>query len=221
MRIAPYNAVKFLAAEKYRPYFAKEGKLSPLARLVCGASAGITAVAATYPLDVIKTRLTVQTADNKLYNGVFDAFFKIWKNEGFSKLYSGFPTTVFGAIPYEGGQFFAYSFIQDKFKATYDRPMTTVENLLAGCAAGFFAQFISYPFDTVRKRLQTQAGKDKYGSMGNCFVRMVLDEGIPSLFTGQVPNAVKVVPYSGITMVLVTQFRDAFRKQNALRAKKL
>ena len=48
-----------------------DGRMTPLLRLSAGAGAGIIAMSATYPLDMVRGRLTVQEALNKQYKGIF------------------------------------------------------------------------------------------------------------------------------------------------------
>jgi solute carrier family 25 phosphate transporter 23/24/25/41 len=47
------------------------GQLTPFLRLVAGAGAGIVAMSATYPLDMVRGRLTVQ--EGKQYRGILHA----------------------------------------------------------------------------------------------------------------------------------------------------
>lgn len=44
--------------------------MTPLLRLTAGAGAGIIAMSATYPLDMIRGRLTVQEAQHRHYRGI-------------------------------------------------------------------------------------------------------------------------------------------------------
>ena len=44
--------------------------MTPLLRLTAGAGAGIIAMSATYPLDMIRGRLTVQEAQLRHYSGI-------------------------------------------------------------------------------------------------------------------------------------------------------
>jgi solute carrier family 25 (mitochondrial phosphate transporter), member 23/24/25/41 len=50
-----------------------DGTLNPLLRLIAGAGAGIVAMSATYPLDMVRGRLTVQEGRNVQYSGIWHA----------------------------------------------------------------------------------------------------------------------------------------------------
>jgi len=62
--------------------------------------AGVTSVLASYPLDVVRCRLSAQQLDNKIYNGIWDCLQKIAKQEGFLALYRGLMPTLYGIAPY-------------------------------------------------------------------------------------------------------------------------
>merc|ERR1712167_559517 len=70
--------------------------------------------------------------------------------------------------------------------------------------AALCAAFASYPFDTVRRRLQTQSEKPKedwvYKGTGHCFSKIIKDEGTGALFKGAGANALRTV---GSALVLV------------------
>ena len=72
-RIIPNSAMKFFAYEHVSSMFAgKDGQMTPLTRLYAGAGAGILAMSATYPLDMVRGRLTVQEGTG-MYNGMWHA----------------------------------------------------------------------------------------------------------------------------------------------------
>jgi hypothetical protein len=48
-------------------------QLTPVLRLMAGAGAGIVAMSATYPLDMVRGRLTVQEGRNVQYSGIVHA----------------------------------------------------------------------------------------------------------------------------------------------------
>lgn len=84
--------------------------MSPARRLLCGAAAGITSVTITYPLDIVRTRLSIQSASfadlgnrdpTQKLPGMFTTMVSIYKNEGGTiALYRGIAPTVVGVAPY-------------------------------------------------------------------------------------------------------------------------
>lgn len=78
-------------------------------RLVCGGFAGITSVTFTYPLDIVRTRLSIQSASfatltaaqRKNLPGMFETLANMYKTEGgIPALYRGILPTVAGVAPY-------------------------------------------------------------------------------------------------------------------------
>ena len=93
--------------------------LDPVRRLVCGGIAGITSVFLTYPLDIVRTRLSIQTASfaelgerpDKL-PGMWATMKTMYKAEGgISALYRGILPTVAGVAPYVSNTSRSHSFI--------------------------------------------------------------------------------------------------------------
>lgn len=82
--------------------------LTPVSRLTCGGLAGITSVTFTYPLDIVRTRLSIQSASfaelgekPKKLPGMWQTMTVMYKTEGgFTALYRGIVPTVTGVAPY-------------------------------------------------------------------------------------------------------------------------
>ncbi|KAK0455442.1 mitochondrial carrier domain-containing protein [Desarmillaria tabescens] len=64
LRIVPYSAVQFTTYEQLKKLFTSHGsrELDTPKRLAAGALAGITSVCSTYPLDLVRARLSIATA---------------------------------------------------------------------------------------------------------------------------------------------------------------
>jgi hypothetical protein len=85
-----------------------DAPLSPFTRLICGGIAGITSVFLTYPLDIVRTRLSIQSADfaelgdrPKKLPGMWATMTQMYKAEGgMAALYRGIIPTVAGVAPY-------------------------------------------------------------------------------------------------------------------------
>jgi len=209
VRLFPYNAVQFAVFTKLKvilsdPY---TGKITMWNSLLAGSVAGIAATVATYPTDMVKTRLTVAHADplQSKYKGMVHAFTCIYKEEGARAFFKGMNASIIGVIPFAGGTFMAYEILDKAFGTPRDK-MSPIQNFINGCLAASFAQTFSFPFDTIRKKLQAQSRtvtEDmkpdvEFNGMIDAFVQTVKKNGVLGLWRGNVANLAKVAPYAGI-----------------------
>ena len=106
--------------------------------------AGISVVQSkspAYPLDIIRTRMTLDHYMTTNYNSYFKCARNIFLNEGMMAFYKGYPITGI-TYPYVGLQFFLY----EMFRSDY--------SYFGGAFAGIIAQTLMYPGDVMRKQLQ-------------------------------------------------------------------
>jgi hypothetical protein len=119
MRIIPYSALHFGAYEHYRARLvaatgARPGSVPPTVDLLAGSAAGATAVLATYPLDLVRTRLAYQMEGEKSGHGhrhratVRSVLAATVRAEGLAGLYRGVGPTLVGILPYAGLKFYVY-----------------------------------------------------------------------------------------------------------------
>jgi solute carrier family 25 phosphate transporter 23/24/25/41 len=175
-------------------------------RLLCGGLAGITSVTCTYPLDIVRTRLSIQSAsfknlkrvDGEKLPGMWGVLTSMYKNEGgFLALYRGIVPTVAGVAPYVGLNFMVYEIARTQFTIEGQKEPGAIGKLAAGAVSGAVAQTITYPFDVLRRRFQinTMSGMGyQYSGIGNAIFMIVKTEGVKGLYKGIVPNLLKVVP---------------------------
>lgn len=63
LRIAPYSAVQFSTYEFLKSAWKSSGReIDTTARLVAGSLAGIASVVSTYPLDLVRSRLSIEVS---------------------------------------------------------------------------------------------------------------------------------------------------------------
>jgi len=228
-RIIPNSAVKFFAYEHMASAVSKlsgDGQMTPLSRLVAGAGAGIIAMSATYPLDMVRGRLTIQEGTG-MYSGMLHATQMIVREEGLMALYKGWVPSVIGVVPYVGLNFAVYGTMKDIMMHYFDVPreqdLSVVTKLGCGAVAGTVGQTVAYPFDVARRRLQMvgmqnaamaqiqhthSEGPMLYTGMIDCFVKTVRHEGTTALFKGLMPNYVKVVPSIAIAFVTYEKLKE-------------
>ncbi|KAA8652287.1 putative mitochondrial carrier protein [Aspergillus tanneri] len=178
-----------------------------MSRLICGGAAGITSVTVTYPLDIVRTRLSIQSASfvalgqrdaNEKLPGMFKSIVLIYRNEGgVIALYRGIIPTVAGVAPYVGLNFMTYESVRTFLTPEGEKTPNALRKLVAGAISGAVAQTCTYPFDVLRRRFQinTMSGIGyKYTSIWDAVKVIVAEEGLRGLFKGIVPNLLKVAP---------------------------
>ncbi|KAK3295044.1 mitochondrial carrier domain-containing protein [Chaetomium fimeti] len=208
IRIVPYSAVQFGSYNFYKRQFFERhpgDSLTPVARLICGGIAGITSVTFTYPLDIVRTRLSIQSASfaelgakpTKL-PGMWQTMVSMYKTEGGVRaLYRGIVPTVTGVAPYVGLNFMTYEFVRQYLTLEGEENPSAVRKLAAGAISGAVAQTCTYPFDVLRRRFQinTMSGMGyQYKSLPDAVRVIVTQEGIKGLYKGIIPNLLKVAP---------------------------
>lgn len=222
VRIVPYSAVQFATYEQLKKILMEEGKteLDTRRRLTAGAGAGIASVAATYPLDIVRTRISVQTAHalenmDKLPKdargrpiipkmpGILETFSVIYRKEGgLRATYRGFGATLAGIAPYIALNFQCYEVLRKFFTPAGEAAPSGTRKLVCGALAGCCAQTITYPFDVLRRRMQVTSMSGinyKYSSTFDAIRQMIKLEGILGLYRGLVPNYLKVAPAIGVS----------------------
>ncbi|KAM5455580.1 hypothetical protein MaudCBS49596_001481 [Microsporum audouinii] len=213
IRIVPYSAA-------FEP--TPGGELTPLRRLTCGGLAGITSVTFTYPLDIVRTRLSIQSASfSELKNqpraklpGMYETMCLMYKNEGgIVALYRGILPTVAGVAPYVGLNFMTYESIRKILTPDGDSNPSALRKLLAGAISGAVAQTCTYPFDVLRRRFQinTMSGMGyKYTSIFDAVRVIAVEEGLRGFYKGIVPNLLKVAPSMASSWLSFELTRDFF-----------
>jgi len=175
--------------------------------LASGGLAGAGSLCFVYPLDYARTRLASDVGSGKkAFNGLGDCLKKTAAGpKGVLSLYNGFGISVAGIIPYRGVQFG----LNDTGKGLnpFDKDLTFVGIASKWAVAQFsviMSGFVTYPFDTVRRRLQMESEKSMedrmYKGALNCFNKIIADEGVNALFKGAGAN---VLRGTGAALVLV------------------
>ncbi|KAJ3299347.1 ADP/ATP carrier protein [Borealophlyctis nickersoniae] len=164
-------------------------KLSPLADATSGALGAVMANMAVFPLDVIKTRLQVQSKQlaalhpTQQYDSALDAFIKILQTEGVAGLYSGLAAGLFGTVASSFSYFYFYSTIRGAYHRRYPGEITTAMELLLGAVAGAASQLCTLPIAVVTTRQQT-APKHEQRPFLETMLRIRQKEGVQGLWKG-------------------------------------
>jgi len=220
IRYFPTQAFNFAFKDTIKAWFPKYSPKKEflwffLTNMASGGLAGAGSLCIVYPLDYARTRLASDVgAGQKSFNGLADCLMKTARGpSGFMGLYNGFGVSVAGIIPYRGVYFGMYDSISGINPWRQDKGLVGLASKFAiAQATAITAGYASYPFDTIRRRLQMQSEKPKaewlYSGTMDCFWKILKEEGTTALFKGAGANALRTVG-SALVLVLYGEIKTA------------
>ncbi|XP_056631295.1 ADP,ATP carrier protein 1-like [Diorhabda carinulata] len=217
LRYFPTQALNFAFKDVYKSMFMggidknKQFWRYFAGNLASGGAAGATSLCFVYPLDYARTRLGADVGKNlkeRQYTGLIDCIVKTFKSDGMIGLYRGFMVSVQGIIIYRA----AYFGFFDTAKGMLPDPKNTpfIISFIIAQTVTSFSGIISYPFDTVRRRMMMQSGlkksEVKYKNTLDCWVKIFKTEGPRAFFKGALSNV-----FRGMGAALVLVFYDELK----------
>eukprot|EP00937_MAST-01D_sp_MAST-1D-sp2_P005758 g5758.t1 len=121
----------------------------PLAAGAAGAMATVAHDIIMTPMDVAKQRLQLG-----YYNGMWDLFRTVLRQEGAGALYRSFPTTLLMNVPYGAVMVSTNESLKRLLNPTNEQNLAAF--LVAGAGGGLVASLVTCPLDVAKTRLQTQ-----------------------------------------------------------------
>ena len=219
LKVAPSRGTQFLVYEYAKRQMraaswgiAAGGGLNAGARLCAGGFAGMVAAIIVYPLEVIKTLRTVYP---KEATGIIAAGKAAMKyGGGIGGLYAGVLPTLIAMFPYVGVEFMVYETIKTRWMTAFGA-VSVPALLLIGAIAGAAAQAAAHPLDVVRRRMQMEGFRQRFGSksgasgkpgsnkppitnLASGLYSIAKDEGFHCLFKGLGPACFEKVPSTAI-----------------------
>lgn len=212
IRYFPTQAFNFAFKDQIKALFPRYSPKTDfgmffLTNMASGGLAGAGSLCIVYPLDYARTRLASDVGKGqKSFNGLVDCLVKTASGpSGILGLYNGFGVSVAGIIPYRGVYFGMYDSLAGINPFRKDTGVIALASKFAiAQITAITAGYASYPFDTVRRRLQMQSEKPKdqwlYKGTMDCFFKILKEEGAGAMFKGAGANALRTV---GSALVLV------------------
>ncbi|XP_071546843.1 ADP/ATP translocase 1 [Panulirus ornatus] len=211
IRYFPTQALNFAFKDKYKQLFLggvdKKTQFWRffLGNLASGGAAGATSLCFVYPLDFARTRLAADIGkgpEQREFKGLGDCILKIFRADGAHGLYRGFGVSVQGIIIYRAAFFGFY----DTAKGMLPDPKSAgfILSWAIAQTVTTISGIISYPFDTVRRRMMMQSGRKggdiMYKNTIDCWKKIAKNEGSAAFFKGAFSN---VLRGTGGALVLV------------------
>merc|ERR1711881_471391 len=152
-----------------------------------------------YSLDYARTRMANDAKSKggeRQFNGMIDVYVKTIKSDGIQGLYRGFVISWVGIFIYRGMYFGLYDSI---------KPIVLGDNasvflsFLLGWVVTVTAGLMSYPIDTIRRRMMMTSGQAvKYKNSMDCAIKILKNEGFMSMMKGAGANILRGIAGAGV-----------------------
>jgi len=169
---------------------------------VCLAACGPTHTAVT-PLDLVKCRRQV---NDKLYKSNMQAWRKIFAEEGFRGIFTGWSPTYVGYSLQGAGKYGFYEVFKNLYgDRLFPNANKTLIYLGASASAEFLADLALCPFEAIKVRMQTTVPPFAK-TLREGWTNVTKKEGVSGLYKGLYPLWGRQIPY---TMVKFATFESA------------
>jgi len=203
IRYFPTQALNFMFKDFYKQYLEqpRSAGFIPclLGNMASGGAAGATSLLVVYPLDFARTRLAVDVGSGKAreFTGTVDCILKTAKSAGWGRggVYNGFVVSCVGIVFYRGAYFGLFDTINDLdfMRQAGSGLQGFLLKFSVGYAVTVVAGLLSYPLDTIRRRLMMTSGKyaGKYKGSIDCAKQVLANEGIGAMYKGAGSNILR------------------------------
>jgi len=204
LRYFPTQALNFAFKDTIKALFATPKDASSgrkfATNIASGGFAGTMSLLFVYSLDYARTRLANDAkgkGGERQFNGLIDVYVKTLKSDGIQGLYRGFTISAVGIFIYRGMYFGMFDTL---------RPIVVGDaggnlglSFLLGWGVTVTAGLMSYPIDTIRRRMMmTSGGGVKYKGSIDCGMQILKNEGFMSMMKGAGANILRGVAGAGV-----------------------
>jgi len=203
LRYFPTQALNFAFKDAIKAVFAVPKTAGQgtkfAANIASGGAAGTMSLLFVYSLDYARTRLANDAkgkGGERQFNGLIDVYTKTLKSDGIQGLYRGFAISAVGIFIYRGMYFGLFDTLKPLLLG--DNANVTMSFLL-GWGVTVTAGLMSYPIDTIRRRMMmTSGGGVKYKGSLDCGMQILKNEGFMSMMKGAGANVLRGVAGAGV-----------------------
>jgi len=203
LRYFPTQALNFAFKDSIKALFKVSKDAAPATKfgvnILSGGFAGSLSLTVVYSLDYARTRLA---NDNKSkggerqYNGLVDVYRKTLASDGIGGLYRGFVISCVGIFIYRGMYFGLYDTLKPML---IGEGGSAVMSFFLGWAVTIVSGLMSYPIDTVRRRMMMTSGTGvNYKGSLDCAQQIMKNEGFMSMMKGAGANILRGVAGAGV-----------------------
>ena len=179
-RVVPNYALNFLIFDQLKDKTTKIIPKKDIANLVTGSISGILSITAVYPLETIRTYMTM---DKVKYPTVTSTVKDIVARNGVTGLYKGLSMSMINIGPYIGINFAVFHWLDDLYKTK-----NPAIHFFYGCVAGTTSVIFTFPTDLLRTRMHIQQSSlwkgERYDNIVHATRTIYISEGIKGFYKG-------------------------------------
>merc|ERR1712072_789377 len=203
LRYFPTQALNFAFKDTIKAVF-KVDKGAPQyvkfgTNILSGGFAGSLPLTFVYSLDYARTRLANDAkgkGGERQFNGLIDVYVKTLKSDGIQGLYRGFTISAVGIFIYRGMYFGLFDTLKP---ILLGEDASVLLSFLLGWGVTITAGLMSYPIDTIRRRMMMTSGSGvKYKGSIDCGMQILKTEGFMSMMKGAGANILRGVAGAGV-----------------------
>lgn len=183
----------------------EKGNFALWKAILAGGISGAIGQFCANPTDLIKVRMQnegkrILRGEAALYNSIFDAFKKIYREEGIKGLWKGWIPNCQRAIFVQIGDLAFYDLTKQmllRYTKIGDNPTThTISSLVASLTSALMGT----PADVVKTRIMNQHNTNNggvfYRSSFHCLTVTIKAEGMLALWSGLIPCWLRMAPWN-------------------------
>ncbi|XP_046894553.1 mitochondrial dicarboxylate carrier isoform X1 [Hypomesus transpacificus] len=204
-RFAIYETVRDMMGTR------NKGPMPFYQKVLLGAFGGFTGGFIGTPADMVNVRMQ---NDVKLpkelrrnYAHALDGLFRVWKEEGMRKLFSGATMASTRGALVTVGQLACYDQSKQLVLATGAMTDNILTHFVASLFAGGCATVLCQPLDVMKTRLMNSKGE--YGGVFHCLTETA-KLGPKAFYKGLVPAGIRLIPHTILTFIFLEQLRKHF-----------
>ncbi|KAG5854141.1 mitochondrial dicarboxylate carrier-like isoform X1 [Anguilla anguilla] len=208
-----YSLTRFAIYETVRDMMggAKQGPMPFYQKVLLGAFGGFTGGFIGTPADMVNVRMQ---NDMKLppelrrnYAHALDGLFRVWREEGIRRLFSGATMASSRGALVTVGQLSCYDQAKQLVLGTGFMSDNIFTHFLSSFIAGGCATVLCQPLDVLKTRLMNSKGE--YSGVAHC-MKETAKLGPLAFYKGLVPAGIRLIPHTVLTFIFLEQLRNNF-----------
>ena len=188
-----------------------------LQKVGIGIAAGACGAFVGTPADVALIRMTADgqkpPEEKRNYKNVFDALFRIFREEKLAGLWRGSIPTMGRAMVVNVAQLSSYFQVKQFLLSTDYFTDNIMCHFTSSMISGLITTIASMPVDIAKTRIQnmkTVDGRPEFSGSFDVLSKVIRKEGVFALWKGFTPYFMRLGPHTILTLVFLEQFKAAY-----------